>query len=296
MKMRPFVSILSIILAGQGWAALPITEPLWQGNPPGARAEGPSDRPTLTLYIPEPNVATGTAVIICPGGGYAHLAIDHEGQQVATWLNGLGVLAGVLRYRHNGDGYKHPIPMWDAQRAIRLVRYKAASLGIRPDRIGILGFSAGGHLASTVATHVDKAAGPAADPIDQLSSRPDFAILIYPVITMYPPYCHMGSRQNLLGENPDPALIELFSNERQVGPDTPPTFLVHGGDDKTVPVENSILFYQALRKASVKAEMHVFLESRHGFGLGSPGSAVSQWPGLCQQWMKAMGLLDGGHR
>ncbi|MDH7600475.1 MAG: alpha/beta hydrolase [Sedimentisphaerales bacterium] len=288
MSMVAAIAVLALV--GRAWPTA-VVEPLWPGTPPGAKADQELDRPSITFYSPEPNQTTGTAVVIFPGGGYTHLATDHEGQQVAAWLTKIGVLAAVVRYRHNGNGYKYPVPLWDGQRAIRLVRYKAGSLGVRPDRIGLMGFSAGGHLASTVATHPGQNDLDSTDPIDQVSSRPDFLVLVYPVITLYPPYCHMGSRQNLLGDAPDQRLIELLSNERQVTADTPVTFLVHGDGDKAVPVENSLLFYQALRKAGVRAEIHIFRESRHGFGLGGPGGAVALWPVLCQEWMKALGLL-----
>lgn len=289
------LSLISILLCNTARAILPITESLWPAGPGGQDRPDPNLSACVTFYVPDPNNAIGTAVVVCPGGGYTHLAMDHEGQQVAAWLNRIGVLAVVLRYRHNGLGFKHPAPLQDAQRAIRLTRYRAESLGIKQNRIGILGFSAGGHLASTVGTHFAEHNQVLGDPVDRVSSRPDFMILIYPVITLYEPYCHTGSKRNLLGDRPDPDLVAYLSSERQVDSNTPPTFLVHGSGDKAVPVENSILFFETLRKAGVKAEMHIFTDDRHGFGLGA-GTPAGQWPGLCEVWMRAMGMLPVGGR
>jgi acetyl esterase/lipase len=227
---------------------------------------------------------------VCPGGGYRGLAADHEGKQVAEWLNSLGVSAFVLQYRL-GPRYRHPAPLQDAQRAIRMVRSRAKEWRVDPSRVGILGFSAGGHLTSTAATHFDEGRSDASDPIEREGSRPDFAVLAYPVITLYNPPAHAGSRANLLGDPADPALVELLSNERQVTARTPPAFLWHTADDSAVPVENSILFFQALRKAGVSAELHVFPSGRHGLGLAPDDPVVSQWPRLCARWMETLGLL-----
>ncbi len=274
--------------------ASPNLIPLWLDGAPGAKGENDGDKPTLTIYPAPAEKANGCGIVICPGGGYGHLAMDHEGQQVAQWLNSLGVTAFILKYRHrdNDAGYGHPAPLQDAQRAVRIVRSRAKEWNIDPNRIGILGFSAGGHLASSEGTHFHKNYYELKDSTDQVSCRPDFMILIYPVITLSDLYTHAGSKLNLLGKNPDQALVESFSNEMQVTPETPPTFLVHANDDKTVPPENSVNFYMALRKANVPAEMHIYQNGGHGFGLGKEKSAASSWPGRCADWLQARGYLD----
>src|SRR6185312_4049193 len=221
----------------------PQTIPLWEQGAPGALGQRDEDKPTITLYRAN-GTGVRTAVIVAPGGAYAHLASNHEGRQVANWLNALGVTAFVLKYRL-GPKYHHPIELGDAQRAIRLVRSRAEEFGIAPDRLGMMGFSAGGHLASTAGTHFDNGNSSASDPVERASSRPDFLILGYPVITMQGPYAHSGSVRKLLGE---------LSNELHVTPQTPPTFLFTTSDDKTVPAENSVNFYLALHKAGVPAE------------------------------------------
>lgn len=265
------------------------TIPLWEGRAPGALGDEPRDRPTLTVYLPRGS--NSTAVIVAPGGGYANLAMNHEGRQVAGWLNAMGVTAFVLQYRL-GPRYNHPIELGDAQRAIRLVRSRAAEFRIAPDRIGMLGFSAGGHLTSTAGTHFDAGNPTAPDPVDRASSRPDFLVLAYPVISMDPAVSHGGSRRNLLGENPDPRLQAELSNELRVTPQTPPTFLFHTTNDAGVPVMNSVLFYQALVKAGVSAEMHLFANGPHGVGLALNDPALGQWPNLLANWMRARGLLQ----
>lgn len=263
---------------------------LWPGGAPGALGDEAVDKPKITVYLAPREKATGAAVVICPGGGYRVVAADHEGRQVAEWLNSLGVSAFVLQYRL-GERYRHPAPLQDAQRAIRMVRSRAKEWGVLPGRVGILGFSAGGHLASTAATHFDDGQPGAVDPVERESSRPDFAVLCYPVISLYDPPAHSGSRRHLLGEPADPALVELLSNERQVTPRTPPTFLWSTADDTAVPVENSILFFQALRRAGVGAALHVFPHGKHGLGLAPGDPVVSQWPALCARWMESLGLL-----
>jgi len=269
-------------------------EPLWSDGAPGAKGSEDGDKPTLTIYLPPGEKATRAAVVICPGGGYGHLAMDHEGHQIAQWLNSFGVAGFILQYRHSksGAGYGHPAPLQDAQRAVRTVRARAKDWNVDPGRIGILGFSAGGHLASSAGTHFQNRYSDAKDSIDKFSCRPDFMILIYPVISFTEWCTHKGSRRNLLGDNPESELVENLSNERQVTAQTPPTFLVHGNDDKGVPPENSIFFYLALRKAKVPAEMHIYENGRHGFGLGKNFGPVSTWPTRCQEWMKNRGLLD----
>ena len=263
---------------------------LWQNGAPGAVGNEEADKPSLTIWLPPADKANGAAVVICPGGGYGHLAVDHEGKQIAEWLNGLGVAAFMLKYRI-APRYRHPAPMLDAQRAVRTVRARAKEWNVDPQRIGIWGFSAGGHLASTVATHFDDGKPDAEDPIERVSCRPDFAILAYPVITFYPPYAHIGSRNNLLGKDPDPQLIELFSNERQVTAKTPPPFLFHTNADAGVPPENSILFYQALRKHGVPTELHVYEQGPHGVGLALNDSVLSSWGERLAAWLRVRGLL-----
>lgn len=273
---------------------------LWPGGTPEAKGTDPTqDVPTLTVYRPNPAVATGSAVVICPGGGYAMLADDHEGKQVAGWLRSLGVTAFVLKYRL-GPRYHHPAMLQDAGRAIRTVRAGAEQWQLDPHRIAILGFSAGGHLASTAGTHYDPGKADAEDPIERVSSRPDRMILVYPVIAIATPYGHVGSRNNLLGKDAPAELVESLSNERQVTRDTPPTFLAHTNADTAVPAENALLFALALRKAKVPVELHLFERGQHGLGLGNGTAAFriraepsfQAWPGLCETWLRNQGFLD----
>lgn len=287
MLVAPFA--LTLIGLAQVPPAPPV-ELLWKDGAPGALGAEDADRPTLAIYLPAPEKAVRTGVVVCPGGGYRGLAMDHEGKQIAEWLNGLGVAAFVLKYRL-GPRYRHPAPLLDAQRAIRTVRARARDFGVRPDRIGIWGFSAGGHLASTAGTHFDPGRPDAPDPVERVSSRPDFLILAYPVISFTTEYVHRGSRTNLLGENPAPQLLELLSNEKQVTPQTPPTFLFHTTADQGVPVENSVLFYLALRKAGVPAEMHLYERGKHGVGLAPGDPVLSTWAGRLADWLRARGLL-----
>ncbi len=265
--------------------------PLWPDGAPGALGTEEDDIPTLTIRLAPPDKANGTAVVICPGGGYWGLAMDHEGHQVADWLNEHGVSGFIVKYRR-APKYKYPCPIQDGQRALRMVRARAKEWNVDPDRIGILGFSAGGHLASTVGTHFDNGDTDAEDPIERVSSRPDFMVLIYPVISFTTEYTHKGSRKNLLGEEPDPELVQSLSNENQVTKNTPPTFLMHANGDTGVPPENSVLFYLALRKAGVPAEMHIYQEGKHGFGLAPDDPVLSTWPARCIDWMKVNGLLE----
>ena len=273
----------------------PKADLLWPGGAPGANGTAEIDQPTLTPYVAPAGRGTGAAIVVCPGGGYRNLAIDHEGDQVARWLNSLGVSAFVLKYRL-GPKYHHPVELGDAQRAIRMVRSKAAEYRVSPDRIGIMGFSAGGHLASTAGTHFDAGNASAADPVDRLGSRPDFLVLGYPVISFTTPYTHKGSLLNLLGENPDPKLVENLSNELQVTAQTPPTFLFHTNADTAVPVENSVLFYLALRKAGVPAEMHIYEHGPHGVGLAPLDEALSSWPARLADWLRGRGLLNASSK
>jgi len=256
---------------------------LWPGGAPGAIGNEPLDVPTLTIYLPPKEKRTGAAIIVCPGGGYTHLA-DHEGGPVAEWLNTLGVTAFVLKYRL-GPRYHHPAPMLDAARAIRTVRARAEEWGLDPQRIGILGFSAGGHVASTAGTHFDSGKTDATDPIERVSSKPNLMVLVYPVITMMEK-THAGSKLNLLGATPTPELIGLLSNDEQVTKETPPTFLVHTMTDTAVPVENSLQFVTALRKAGVPFEFHLYERGPHGFGLGTKDPILATWPDRCADWLR----------
>jgi acetyl esterase/lipase len=283
-------NILLLLAATVSFAQEPTPVPLWPNGAPGALGDEDRDKPTLTIFLPTKNQATGVGLVVCPGGSYVGLAANHEGRQVANWLNSLGIAAFVLKYRL-GPRYHHPIELGDAQRAIRMVRAHAVEYGVTADRVGIMGFSAGGHLASTAGTHFDSGDPNNADPIQQVSSRPDFLVLGYPVISMKPPYVHAGSLKNLLGDSPDPNLVEKLSNELQVTPQTPPTFLFHTTEDKTVPVENSVLFYLALRKAGVPAELHVFEKGPHGFGLNYKDPVLAMWPPLLANWFRERGLL-----
>jgi acetyl esterase/lipase len=250
---------------------------LWEGAAPGALGNEDADIPTLTWYAPA-HATTDAAIIVAPGGSYRNLASNHEGRQVANFLNAAGMNAFVLKYRL-GPRYHHPVELGDAQRAIALVRSRAQEFGVSPNRIGIMGFSAGGHLASSVSTHNDPA------------NRPDFAILVYPVISLTAPYTHQGSLHNLLGDTPDPALARELSSELQVTANTPPTFLFSTSADKTVPVENSVAYYLALHKAGVPAELHIFQNGPHGVGLALADPALSVWPTLLLDWLRVRGLL-----
>jgi acetyl esterase/lipase len=263
---------------------------LWPDGAPGALGSEPVDKPKITVYRAPASKANGAAVLVCPGGGYGVVASDHEGKQVAEWLNSLGVAAFVLQYRL-GPRYHHPAPLQDAQRAIRLVRSRAAEWGVDPARVGILGFSAGGHLASTAGTHFEQGQPDDTDPVERQGSRPDFLILGYRVISLVHPQVHVGSRDNLVGKDADLKLLELLSNESQVTARTPPTFLFHTDEDTGVPVEHSLVFYEALRRAKVPAELHVFVKGPHGVGLAPNDAALSVWPSLCPAWMETMGFL-----
>ena len=266
------------------------TFPLWEHGTPGAQGNGDADTPTITVYPPLDATRTGTAVVIAPGGGYGMLAANHEGRQFASWFNGMNVTAFVLKYRL-GPRYHHPVELGDAQRAVRWARAHAEQYGFRPDRVGLMGFSAGGHLASTAGTHFDAGDPGAADPIDRVGCRPDFLVLAYPVISMLPPYGHEGSVTNLLGANASPELRKQLSNELNVTPQTPPTFLFSTTADTVVPPENSVAFYLALRKAGVPAEMHIFEKGPHGVGLDLEDPVLGTWSGLLANWLRDRGLL-----
>jgi acetyl esterase/lipase len=292
---------VTLLLAGLIGAG-PTEIPLWEGQAPASVGEEAKNRPTLTLFPAPADKANGTAVVVCPGGGYGFLADDHEGKQVAAWLNARGIAAFMLKYRITAGSARpaplHPAPMLDVQRAIRTVRAKANEWNVKPDRIGVWGFSAGGHLASTAATHFDAGKADATDPVEKVRSRPDFAILAYPVISFDPKVGHMGSARNLIGDKPDPKLVEYYSNDKQVTKETPPTFLFHTDEDKGVLPMNSILFYAALKQAGVPAELHIFAKGRHGIGLGSDAkwtggeASVAAWPERLESWLKGRGLLE----
>jgi acetyl esterase/lipase len=266
----------------------PKVELLWPGGAPGAIGAEEADKPSLTIFLPPAGRASGSGVVICPGGGYGGLAVDYEGKQIAQWLNSMGIAGFMLKYRV-APRYHHPAPLLDAQRAIRTVRARAAEFGVSPNSIGIWGFSAGGHLASSASTHFDAGNPKAADPVDRVSSRPDFAILAYPVISFTTEYTHKGSRDNLLGKDPDPKLVEFLSSEKQVTRETPPTFLFHTDEDVVVPPENSVLYYLALRKAGVPAELHVFQRGPHGVGLAPTDQTLSVWQQCLANWLRTRG-------
>jgi acetyl esterase/lipase len=275
------------LIAGALLAQEPTPELLWPSGAPGALGTEAADQPSITPFVLPKGSGSGAAIVICPGGSYVNLSMDKEGYAVAKWLNTLGVSAFVLKYRL-GPRYHHPIELGDAQRAIRIVRSRAAEYGLQADRIGIMGFSAGGHLASTAGTHFDAGNATAADAIDRASSRPDFLVLCYPVIS-FTTFVHAGSKKNLIGENPDPQLVENLSNELQVTKDTPPTFLFHTTTDATVPVEDSVMFYSALRKAGVPAELHIYERGPHGVGLAQNDPVLSTWPGRLADWLRIHG-------
>lgn len=279
-------------------AQIPNPTNLWTGTPPGSKGIGENDKVYVWAYPATASNQNGSAIIICPGGGYSGLATSYEGHAIARWANGLGMSAFVLKYRLSAGGYQHPIPMWDAQRAMRWVRAHANEFKIDTARIGILGFSAGGHLASTAGTHFDDGNPKATDSVDRVSSRPAFQILIYPVITMDKAFTHGGSRTNLLGNSPSQALVDSLSNEKQVTTKTPPAFLVHTKDDNVVPVRNSEEFEKACKAKNVPVEYHSYPTGPHGFGMadgkdGAPNiQALATWPGFADTWLKALGVFE----
>jgi acetyl esterase/lipase len=299
MRTRSIPAALALIVwvtsgAAAQQAPLPIQDgqllQLWSGKAPGALGAEASDIPALTVFLPRTMTANTPAVIVCPGGGYVNLAANHEGRQVASYLNSLGIAAFVLRSRL-GPRYHHPVELGDAQRAIRTLRAHAAEWRLDPARIGIMGFSAGGHLAMTASTHVDAGDAGAADIVDRASSRPDFTVLGYPVISMTEAWTHQGSKNSLLGENPDAALAKSLSGELSVTKQTPPTFLFHTNADTAVPAENSVYYYLALRKAGVPAEMHIFEKGPHGVGLANDDAALSEWSKLLANWLRVHGIV-----
>ena len=312
---KPFLIMTVLVIATpMSFAADPTEIRLWPDVAPGSEGAsnvkesvqergtpGKPDRmvegvtvPVVTLYRPDAARNTGTAIVICPGGGYSSVVIDKAGHEIARYLESIGVTAIVLKYRlprPEGYTFDHDVPWLDASRAVRLTRHHAAEWQVNADRIGIMGFSAGGHLASTVATHFDSGNSESADPVDRLSSRPDFQALIYPVISFQDEAAHMGSRRNLIGNDPDVELIDLYSNELQVTEQSPPAFLVSTYDDH-VKAENTLLYFEALRAVNVPAEMHIYEVGGHGYGIRSTGKPVSTWHHRFSEWLKERGLLD----
>lgn len=282
------LAILAVLAAAQDKKS-PLVGPieyLWPKGAPLANGDTDKDKPNLSLYLVKEAKGKTPAVVVCPGGGYGGLAKGHEGHDVATWLNGIGVHAFVLTYRVSP--YRHPCPMLDVQRAVRMVRARADEWKVDPKKIGVWGFSAGGHLVSTAVTHFDDGKADAEDPIDRAGCRPDFGILVYPVIALDKPYTHQGSKKNLLGDKSnDPQLVEDLSCEKRVTEKTPPCFLVHTTNDTGVPPENSIDFYLALRKAKVPAELHIYERGQHGMGLGNDKvPEFKSWPDRLAAWMR----------
>ncbi|HYT65290.1 MAG TPA: alpha/beta hydrolase [Vicinamibacterales bacterium] len=287
-------TLTAAVASAQQQAPMPIQDgqvlPLWAGGAPGALGTADADVPAITVFLPRTMTQNTPAMIVCPGGGYVALAANHEGRQVASYLNSLGVAAFVLRYRL-GPRYHHPIELGDAQRAIRTVRTHAAEWRIDPARIGIIGFSAGGHLAMTASTWFDPVSAASSDAVDRVASRPDFAVLGYPVISMTAAWTHKGSRRNLLGDDPDPELAKRLSGELAVTKDTPPTFIFQTNEDTSVPAENATHYYLALRQAGVPAEMHVFEKGPHGVGLANDNPALSAWSALLANWLRVRGVI-----
>lgn len=301
--MKKIYLLLSMLLPATISPAQNSILPLWEEDPPNYTETGEvtiwdtSDivrvrnvqKPDLAVFLPSKKNATGEAVVICPGGGYRILAYDWEGSDIARWLNSEGIAAFVLKYRLPGaksNIIPHKSPLMDAQRAMRLVRFNAGRWNVDPAKIGIMGFSAGGHLASTLSTHFDSGDPASPDPIEQESCRPDFSILMYPVISFTEEFTHSGSRESLLGSDPDPDLVRYFSNELQVSADTPPTILIHSEDDQSVPVENTLAYYRALRANQVSSEMHIYPYGGHGYSLAIGKGHLSTWPDRVLEWIQ----------
>jgi acetyl esterase/lipase len=303
LKMKKILSSLILLMfVASGLNAQNSILKVWPGGIPGAvksdtytekvtEAEGLPTRfekvtdPTVYVFLPPAEKATGKAVLICPGGGYGVLAFSHEGFAIAKWLNENGIAGIILKYRLPSDLImkdKSVGPLMDVQEAMRIIRRNAAEWKINPRKVGVIGFSAGGHLASTLSTHYAENVYESAD---TTSARPDFSLLLYPVISFDASFTHIGSRKNLIGENPSDEAVKKFSNELQINAKTPPTFLVHSSDDKTVPVKNSIVYYEALVKNNIQAEMHIFQKGGHGYGLAVGRGTESAWPALCIKWI-----------
>ncbi|HAQ18541.1 MAG TPA: xylanase [Prolixibacteraceae bacterium] len=298
--MKTTLAIFTLVIIGISGVAQDFKLKVWPNGAPssngmtlpeetfeGKRVRNVSEA-EIYVYLPKIGINTGAAVVICPGGGYIIEAMDHEGYDLAEWLTEQGVAGIVLKYRLPYG--HHEIPLEDAQRTLRLVHQKAAEWGINPSKIGIAGSSAGGHLASTAGTKFDLGKSDTTDPIEKFSCRPDFMLLLYPVITFNEEFGHMGSRANLIGTGNKWELVEKYSNELHVTAQTPPTFLVLADDDTAVPPRNSVEFYMALKKNKIPAEMHIFKSGGHGFGMTKKNLPVDQWPNLFAQWMKAQGI------
>lgn len=289
--MMPLAHLLCSTLMTMSLPTAPMV-PLWNGPAPHSHGTSLDDTPRLYAYLPEKPARPSPAIIVCPGGGYGGLAYFHEGINEAEWFRQQGIAAFVLFYRLPTNGYRHPVPLLDAQRAVRLLRSRAAEWNIDPGKIAVMGFSAGGHLVSTLDTHFDAGDPKAADPVDRQSCRPDFTVLVYPVITFQVPgVTHEGSKLNLLGPNPDPALVASLSNDTQVTPRTPPTLLVHAEDDRAVPIENSRLMLAALQKAGVPSALHEYPHGGHGFGFGpEQHAAPPEWLDRVVAWLAEQGF------
>jgi len=300
MKRLSLVVLLALAPAMAAGTAVPKVIPLWPEGVPGLRADAAEEKivdgrvvgvhyPSVTMYAPDPSRTNGTAVIVCPGGGYVRLAIGDNGGADTKWLNGLGVTVFVLKYRM--VEYGHPAPLRDVLRAIRIIRSRAAEFGVRPDRIGLLGSSAGGHLSASASTMWDAPEGNTGAALDSVSARPDFAMLIYPVVTMEDPFVHKGSRNALLGKTPAPGLVDRLSIEKHARKDGPPMLIVATMADQSVPVENSLKLYQALRDAGVPAELHVYAQGAHGASRDPQYGTTASWPQRAEEWLRASGWL-----
>jgi acetyl esterase/lipase len=306
--MKTFALFILVCILMVKINAQPVVLNVWNGKIPGS-IESPRFKedtvkiengkirisrvinPSITIYFSEKNKSNHTAVVICPGGGYGRLAMDNEGSEIAGWLNANGITGVLLKYRLPNDTIMHDKtigPLQDLQEAMRIVRRHSAEWKIDPDKIGVIGFSAGGHLASTLSTRFNEKVYDS----DSTSARPDFAILGYPVITMGEINTHTGSRRNLLGKSPDPVLVKYFSNELHVLKNTPPTFIFQAEDDKTVPVQNSIEYYTALKNIGIPSELHIYPKGGHGFGLAKKGGTESTWPEACIKWLKQIGMVN----
>lgn len=301
-RFAPVLAALAGALAFSGLsprpasAQTPASERLWPGDAPGSKGTASADIPSVQVFLPTADKANGAAVIVCPGGAYEFLASSYEGQTPAEWMKSLGVAAFLLKYRL-GPKYNHPVELGDAQRALRWVRANARRFGVDTSRVGIMGFSAGGHLASSAATHFDAGRAAAADTVDRHSSRPAFQILVYPVITMDASFSHLQSRTNLLGSNPSQALVDSLSSEKQVTSRTPPAFLVHGRNDNVVKFKNAQVYHDSLVKKGVPVDLRAYDNGPHGFGLadgkgGAPNlPQVATWPGFAAQFLEAQGIM-----
>ena len=301
MKLALFLLSALILLApclSAPAQTQPVKVPLWPEGAPGANGEADQDQPFFEVWTAPGEKANGAAFVVCPGGGYGGLASDHEGTQVAKWFNGLGVSAFVLHYRLGSKGYHYPIQLIDVQRALRFVRANADKYGIDPDRIGVIGFSAGGHLTSMAATLFDeKPEGATNDAIDQVSARPNVAVPVYPVISMSDRSAHMGSRKNLLGPRAeDEELARSVSTHLRVTENTPPTFLFQTDADTVVPAENAVKFYLACREKNVPAELHVYQPGPHGVGLILSDPVLGTWGGHLRDWLRNQGFFSPAER